>query len=635
MKWSSGASRRAFLPAATAILLAAALLRLAALHDVPPGLAQDEVLDADIAGFILQGHHALFFREGYGHEPLYHYWAALIRLLLGDNVLSVRLPAVFLGLLLVAAAMRWARRDYGALAALVAGAGLAVSWWPIIFSRIGIRPIAAPLFLVLAVLAWPRRPWLAGLLVAGAIYSYTAARFIFVLPLLFALYLLANRPRGPGRWRSVRAAVVVFLVAFACFLPLALTLRADPTLQQRVEQLGGPLEALRAGDAGPVWQSTLATLGVFSIAGDPRWTYSIPGRPLFAPATALLFYGGLALAAARWRRPRYALPLLWLAITLLPSALTPQAPSTVRLVGAMPVVYLLPGLAASGLWRAVQQRAGERAGRWAAALAVAGVALLLLNAGRTLRDGFQRWPAAVETRLSYQTALLEIARHWDGQQEAAALVVADAYFEPIDADSLRRNLGRPLPARWIQVGPDVTGALVWPAETASLLYLPEYAGAPAKLLALAGAGAEPAYRSSRAPAFAVYPLPPEPPPPGRSLDVAFAESIALTGYTLDAGPEAAAPLVTYWRVLAPLPADLAIFVHLLDAGGNIIAQHDAFDAAAALLRPGDRVAQLHPLPPELLGQATIRLGLYRRGDGMRLPHDGGAPADALLLPADG
>ncbi|MFN2138117.1 MAG: hypothetical protein ACK2UK_19330, partial [Candidatus Promineifilaceae bacterium] len=51
---------------ATAVLLLAAVLRLIFLSDVPPGLAQDEVLNADVVTFIRQGAHSLFFREGYG-----------------------------------------------------------------------------------------------------------------------------------------------------------------------------------------------------------------------------------------------------------------------------------------------------------------------------------------------------------------------------------------------------------------------------------------------------------------------------------------------------------------------------------------------------------------------------------------
>jgi hypothetical protein len=631
MKWSNWASDRSFLALATLILLVAALFRLYALHDVPPGLAQDEVLNADIAGFILEGKHALFFREGYGHEPLYHYWSVPFRVLLGDNVLAIRLPAVFLGLVLVAATLRWARRDFGPLAALIAGTGLAISWWPIVFSRTGLRPVAEPLFLVLAVWAWPRRPWLAGLLLGAAIYSYTAARYLFVLPLLFAIYLLLARPRAPARWSRPGQAAIVFLVAAACFVPLAATLRADPTLQQRVDQLTGPLEALRGGDPGPVWETTAATLGVFSFTGDPRWTYSLPGRPLFDALTSILFYGGLILAIVRRRQGQYALLLLWLAITLLPSALTPQAPSTVRLVGAMPVVYLLPGLALAWLWqgrRRLRHRLRERAA--GAALVALMVILAGINAGRTIGDGFRAWPQAVETRLRYQTVLLEIARHWEAEEDAAALVVADAYFEPIDADSLRRNLGLPLPARWIQTGPEVAGAMVWPGGN-SVLYLPEYAPPPAALLALAGLDGEPRYRSPQTPGFSVYALAPAP-QPEVALSVSFEGQIDLLGFSLERSGDGTASLLTFWQVLAPLPPDLAIFVHLVDGSGAIVAQHDAFDAAAVLLQPGDRFVQLHPVPAD--GLNTIQVGLYRRGDGSRLEH-GGTPPDIVVLPNDG
>ena len=177
------------------ILLLAAAFRLVALGDVPPGLAQDEVLDADIALFIRGGEHALFFRHGYGHEPLYHYLAAPFAPLLGDNWLAIRLPSVYLGLLLVALTMRWARRDYGTVAAVVAGLGLAISWWPVIFSRIGIRPILAPLLLVTAVWFWPLRRatvtqrglWsaaLAGFWLGLSTYSYTAARVAPLIPAL-------------------------------------------------------------------------------------------------------------------------------------------------------------------------------------------------------------------------------------------------------------------------------------------------------------------------------------------------------------------------------------------------------------------------------------------------------------------
>ncbi len=288
-----------FLVGATAVLLIAAVMRLVFLQDVPPGLSQDEVLNADIVSFIRHGYHAFFFREGYGHEPLYHYWSVPFQVLFGDNILSIRLPAVYLGLLLVALTMRWAKREFGPFAAVAAGIGLAISWWPVIFSRIGLRPIMEPVLLLLFAWFWPRRPWLAGLFLGLSLYTYTGARVLFLLPVLLFLYwLLAGRWMLVSRqklfsWQVPRPAGIgthcLARSAPACFAAWPSPCGHDPTLQQRVQQLEGPLTALQRGDLQPILQTSMATLGVFSFTGDPRWTYSLPGRPLFDPFTSLVF----------------------------------------------------------------------------------------------------------------------------------------------------------------------------------------------------------------------------------------------------------------------------------------------------------------------------------------------------------
>ncbi|HEX6383214.1 MAG TPA: hypothetical protein VF177_00955 [Anaerolineae bacterium] len=636
-------TRLTFLWWATVVLLSAAVFRLVALHDVPPGLSQDEVLDADIAMFIRQGHHALFFREGYGHEPLYHYWSAPFQALFGDNVLSVRLPAVYLGLLLIAATMRWARRDFGGVAAAVAGAGLAISWWPIVFSRVGLRPILEPVLLVAAAWFWWHRPWLAGIFLGLSLYSYTGARVIFLIPVLFGLLQLGL---GRDRRGSVhfRRAAVILAVTLLLYAPLYLTLRADPTLQQRVEQLAQPLAALQQGDVRPVLQMTVATLGVFSFTGDPRWTYTLPGRPIFDPFTSILFYGGLLLAITRLRQAPYTLILAWLGVTLLPSALTPQAPSTVRLVGAMPVVYLMPGLAAGWLWRrvdsrqlAVDSRQLAISSRLFTAYCLLLTAYFLLNVFLTVRDGFIRWPAAVETRLNhYQTVLLDIGRHWQ-REPVERVVVAESFFEPIDADSFRRNLGLNPGARWVQTGAGRAGAIVFPHNDerngTGRLYVPEFAPPAPELLEVAGISQRPLYRSQKEPSFAVYPLPASPDLTLLAEPVTFEGIITLLAYQMLPRQEGQPlRLITYWRVEAPLPWDLTAFVHLLSADGAPVAQHDGLDAAPTTLQPGDTFIQRHvlPLPDTRSGSYRLQLGLYTFNDQRRLTHPGD-PADRLIL----
>jgi len=90
-------------------------------------------------------------------------------------------------------------------------------------------------------------------------------------------------------------------------------------------------------------------------------------------------------------------------------------------------------------------------------------------------------------------------------------------------------------------------------------------------------------------------------------------------------------VITYWRVIRPPPA-LAVFLHLLDRDGNLVAQFDGFDVVFDDLAPGDVVAQLHTLglPPDLPDdEYRLQIGGYRREDLERLPLSVDA-ADNLL-----
>ncbi|HID52298.1 MAG TPA: hypothetical protein EYP41_09690 [Anaerolineae bacterium] len=259
----------------------------------------------------------------------------------------------------------------------------------------------------------------------------------------------------------------------------------------------------------------------------------------------------------------------------------------------------------------------------------------LITAVRTVQYGFIRWPQAVETRLNhYQTTFLDMARYWQ-QNPAERLVIADPFFEPIDAASFRRNLGYENDARWAQAGPEVAGALVFPQSDGGYgrLYVPEYAPVNPLLFKAAGIPAESLYRSPGSPSFAVYALPARPKIPLLPQPVTFAGKISLTGYEiLGDAPKDVIPLLTYWRVEEPLPPNLKSFVHLTTEAGELLTQFDGFDAAPARLMPGDILVQYHPIPrpADLPEGYLLQLGLYTSDDNQRLLPDG-EPADRILI----
>ncbi|MBK6712421.1 MAG: hypothetical protein IPG51_19130 [Chloroflexi bacterium] len=362
-----------------------------------------------------------------------------------------------------------------------------------------------------------------------------------------------GRARFPSPYSPLTTAVIVLLMAALVSLPLFLTLRADPTLQQRVDQLAGPLAALRQGDLKPVLQSTLQTMGVFSFTGDPRWTYSWPGRPLFDWVTAVLFYAGLGVAFLRLETAELRLcPYL---AGRRPASQRPHAASAQH---RAPGWGHAGGLCAARPCRRSCRLARKRPSPLFARVLLPGVltAVLLLNIALTIRDGFIRWPQAYETRLDhYQSVLLDISRHVK-TNPAAALVLADSFYEPIDRDTFRRDLGQNPAARWVQTGAQVSGAVVLPQREAGengRFYVPEFAPVNPILLAAAGIAAEPVYRSDGYPSFAVYELPRER-PCRPCLFLYYSRVIDLVGYTIRPS-EAAEPLqlVTVWRVCSRCP----------------------------------------------------------------------------------
>ncbi len=124
--------------------------------------------------------------------------------------------------------------------------------------------------------------------------------------------------------------------------------------------------------------------------------------------------------------------------------------------------------------------------------------------------------------------------------------------------------------------------------------------------------------------------------PTTPLSALFGEKIRLLGYDLHVADQL--ELVLYWQSEQPATQSYDVFIHLLDAEGNIVAQADSVPVAGLApttrWQPGDIIQDVYtiPLPPDLpVGEYTLRVGLYWRETGERLTAVG---ADALADMAD-
>jgi hypothetical protein len=277
-----------------AILLLAAALRIVDLGTVPPGLQHDEVFHAHDAFTVLGGYTPLWFTSNAGNEPLYIY-----------------LMAASTALLTVVFGYRWARLAFGRRIGTLAALLLAVSFWPVWMSRVGLRAVSLPPLVALSSWLYLRAlfdvdrlfgspfPYrttgkfaLAGLAAGLTLYTYPAA---YAVPLVFitlTVYLLIFQ--WPLIRRSWRGQVAFWLSGALAVLPLTIALSRLEEGYRRVQQTAIPLRALAEGDPTPLLQAAWKTLLMWTQRGDPLWRYNVADRPIFAPPFAVLFVAGVA-----------------------------------------------------------------------------------------------------------------------------------------------------------------------------------------------------------------------------------------------------------------------------------------------------------------------------------------------------
>ncbi|MBN1285308.1 MAG: glycosyltransferase family 39 protein [Anaerolineae bacterium] len=370
---------RAELAALVAILLAAAWLRFHALDSTPPGFSHDEANHTHDAAGVLDGVRPIYFTIGYGREPLYDYTTSLVMLAVGRRGYASRLTAAFCGLLLVPVTWAWARRAFGAGAALLAAGLLAVDFWPVMAARQALRSIMLP-GLLMAAVYWQQRalpapyagPGLpspgggagvppppgergtkAGLLLGATFYTYLAARITWaIFPAALVYFALFRRDLLRRAWRPT---VWMLLVAAAVSAPLFGWLLANPGAETRIGDLAYPIDQAQAGNWEPLLTNAGAALGVFTWAGDPLWMYNLPGRPMVAPLVGVLFVAGLGMAAVQAvrGRPAPAFLLIWLAVGIAPSLVTGPGAAATRAVGLMPAPYILAAWAFAAVGRSI------------------------------------------------------------------------------------------------------------------------------------------------------------------------------------------------------------------------------------------------------------------------------------------
>lgn len=638
--------RNTFLFLATLVLLAAAVLRLSALHAYPPGPHYDEAVNLLIARSIAYGGARPFpIVEAFqGREVLYMYLNAALLPALGDRMFTLHLTNALLNLLTIAVSIALGRAMFagrrGWVVGLTVGVLMALSFPQVWLARQAFRAVTLPFCQALALLClWrglrARRGWVwlvAGGLFAGlALYTYMASR-LFPFWLLVGGLLLLILDRRERR-RRLYQGLVFFVTLAVIALPVAVYALEKPDIF-----LGRLAEVTQPGDSVTLTQSFFLHLRMFFVEGDPYLRYNIPGRPYFTWPEGLLLLVGIAVAV--WRFVRAGRPLERVAYALaflsplmvIPSWISVGGfpPSHMRSLGMDPLIFVLVAVGFEFIWQtalpwllARRQRATRQLPARAFALLL--IAVLLVG-GLLLRGTYFAWAGRAD--LFYESdADLAAAAAWLPSHTGDDTLV---YVAARDRGHPTVQIADTPPVTWL--GTETLFRA--PADKRGLYIFPRSAPPPASWLEWLEPG-----RITDVPlgpdgrtafeAFALdghTPLPQFTQMPAESPANAY---VALLGTRVTtAAPGSTAIIETAWQVAAPpLAADLTPLLQLVDANQTVLSRVDAYMTETDRWRPGEALIQRLRLtvpygtPP---GSYPLRLAWVERAANRYAPYADGA-----------
>ena len=648
-----------------AIFFLAFALRAYWFLSIPPGLTHDEAGHGHDAASTLKGITPIYFTVGYGREPLFDYVNSILIFFMGANVLTLRFAAIAWGTITLALTYRIARIAFDRNTAMIALALMSVSFWQLATSRQILRSGMLPVEISVAVIlflkltsATPDRSAYdsanvkfsktcqvlltigLALAIAASFYTYIPSRIlwlIFPLTLITNYLLQITRPqqsrithhaiRNPAL-SVVEGTLSAILLALLLASPLFLYLSQHPDAEQRIGMLNEPLTKLQNGDPSQLINNSREFFLAFFLDGhgDHFLAYTIPGRALFDPITAILFGIGLFLlikqSAVSDQQPaifnHQSLFIYWLIFCLTPSLITGPEALTTRIIGAQPILYIIPAIALNKLLVISNWQYAIRNTLYAI-VSLFIVSLFIV----TTRDYFFVWRQSPDVRAAYQSTPIAMMKSLDSPA-VISTVYPSAAHDPYIAELITTQ-----ETRWV----DGRTAILIPNRSTFKLLVPSSTPLhPSFTKYVQPIRTQQLRADDLDPSFIVYSIT-NLQSLILNLHYNFGDAIELTDARWSAPsykPNDVAELITMWRVIDPknlgafhpptFKTDLNLFTHVLK-DGEVYLQRDALDAPSWDWQTGDTIIQVHQItiPKDtVIGEYKVRVGIYDRVNGERL-----------------
>lgn len=636
----------------------AAGLRFYRIDRLPPGLSYDEALN-NLFAFRIQSllPPPVFIPQEFGEEPAHMVLIAILYRLAGHPFAEAGRLASAIGGVVAVFALYFAAREMfrssvsdgeATLIGLLSAGVLAILYWHVHYSRLGMEPTMVTTFSVPAFylfwLALNRRRWywfgLAGAALALCLYTYAAG---YVLPLIVVLYLLWRWGTQPNTLKAEwRSALVYVTGAFVVYAPhLIFFIRHPEWLTTRPAQATGSKNG-----AMQVILNVGRMVGGLVWRGDTNLRLNLPGRPALDPLQSITFIVGVWHGLGRSLRPGTIFAVIWFVVMLIPSVFSDVAPHFGRALGATPPLAILIAL---GLVQISKVKFQISNFKWTIWIGVMTVAVMLGYSTVTMaRDYFVTWARDPGLFTAFDVGLRQSAEYLASlpRDDLISLSPVDRDL-PIfrftfhdDVSRLKTFNGRRCTVYPVQPGHDFTHVAIVAEESNSLQALQRVfpSGQVVKTFKSLSSPYAVAFRVNKDTLAQV-------PPEGKAVFTLAEKEIVLVrggvpsnkvfhiGDTL--------PITVAWQSHHPLDMNLTIFVHLSPMPDSPpIAQEDAqpcdnsypttWWAPGEIIEEYRRVVIPANAPP---GQYVLTTGIYDLATGQRLPvrSPGAPPGDYFVL----
>ncbi len=346
------------------ILILAFTLRFYDLGHIPPGIHGDEAEWGLIEQKVNRGEYTSFFSLGnigqyFDFSILSYKVQGLFLRIFGDTVFGIRSSSAFAGFLTIIFFIILAKLIFqNKLIILLIALSFATSHYHIAYSRLALSNIWTPLFACIIIYFLYRtikeqnyiNAIIAGIFLGLSLYFHHTTKALPIIVGVFTfIFIIQNRKKI----LVFKKIFFIFITAGVVFLPQGIYYFSNPgTYSPRLNEvsvfnhLDEYYKRYNTDNVPSVlfWQF-INTLKVFNFGGDIGFYFYGYQKGLLAPIIGFFTIGGLLISFFKYKSNKSQLLLIWFfVIILFGGTITIDPPSSQRLVGLIPVLFLFAGI---------------------------------------------------------------------------------------------------------------------------------------------------------------------------------------------------------------------------------------------------------------------------------------------------